>query len=487
MNPDVQISEIIIGLVAPAGVDLREPESIISHYLADAAYDVHVTRMSTLIERVEELDIELLQSPYADRLRTYMDGGTRARELANRGDVLALSAVVQIAGVRASSPDVVKRAYIIRSFKHPEEANTLRHIYGKGFFLIGVHAGESARLKYLTEKRAVPQEIAIEIIERDALEGPEYGQRVRDVFHLADAFVSMDEPDVQQQLERVMDILFGHPHRTPTRDEHAMYMAFGAALRSADLSRQVGAVIANKTGDILATGTNDVPCPGGGQYWGEDGAPMRDCERGHDSNQRERNRIVIEVMRSGSMTGDDDDLLTEGLAQLRATGLLDITEYGRAVHAEMAALMSCARTGASTLEATVYCTTFPCHNCAKHIITAGVSRVVYIEPYPKSKALDLHGDAICLRNGTIPNGKVIFEPFIGIAPRRFVDLFAVDLGNGTSIRRKDRHSGDAIGFARAAATPRNRLVPYSHLELEQAAAVLLENATGGRSDADKED
>lgn len=210
-----------------------------------------------------------------------------------------------------------------------------------------------------------------------------------------------------------------------------------------------------ESGDIIATGANDVPCPGGGQYWGEDPEPCRDCERGHDSNQHERNHII--------------------------------TEYGRAVHAEMSALMSCARIGASTRGATIYCTTFPCHNCAKHIIAAGIARVVYIEPYPKSKALVLHDDAIGTRNGTLPDRKVLFEPFIGVAPRRFVDLFAMDLGNGESIPRKDRQSGRIVEFVRNGAKPRDCLVPYSHLELEEAAAVDLEIATGGTGHAREED
>ncbi len=35
------------------------------------------------------------------------------------------------------------------------------------------------------------------------------------------------------------------------------------------------------------------------------------------------------------------------------------------VHAEMEALMSCARKGVSPLGGTLYCTTFPYHNCAQ--------------------------------------------------------------------------------------------------------------------------
>ena len=47
-----------------------------------------------------------------------------------------------------------------------------------------------------------------------------------------------------------------------------MFMAFASALRSADLSRQIGAVIAHDN-EIIATGANDCPKSGGGLYWPE--------------------------------------------------------------------------------------------------------------------------------------------------------------------------------------------------------------------------
>ena len=84
----------------------------------------------------------------------------------------------------------------------------------------------------------------------------------------------------------------------------------------------------------------------------------------------------------------------EIISILKDSGLFDITEYGRAVHAEMEALLTCARAGISPRGGTIYSTTFPCHNCAKHIVTSGIERVVFVEPYPKSKALELHDDSI---------------------------------------------------------------------------------------------
>ena len=63
-------------------------------------------------------------------------------------------------------------------------------------------------------------------------------------------------------MERFLDILFADPYRTPLFDEYAMFMAFAAATRSADLSRQIGAVIA-KDDVILASGANECPRAGG--------------------------------------------------------------------------------------------------------------------------------------------------------------------------------------------------------------------------------
>jgi hypothetical protein len=76
----------------------------------------------------------------------------------------------------------------------------------------------------------------------------------------------------------------------------------------------------------------------------------------------------------------------------------------------------------------LFVTTFPCHYCARHLVTAGVDEVQYIEPYPKSQALDLHDDAIQITTtGWQPPSqggkKVLFRPFSGVAPRLFGRAF----------------------------------------------------------------
>lgn len=70
----------------------------------------------------------------------------------------------------------------------------------------------------------------------------------------------------------------------------------------------------------------------------------------------------------------------------------------------------------------LYTTTFPCHNCARHIVAAGVETVFYVEPYSKSLALDLHSDAITLKDDVA--GKVRFLQYEGFAPRTSLRLFS---------------------------------------------------------------
>jgi dCMP deaminase len=52
------------------------------------------------------------------------------------------------------------------------------------------------------------------------------------------------------------------------------------------------------------------------------------------------------------------------------------------LHAESNAIMKVARSRASSIGGTMYCTLAPCIECSKLIIQAGIKRVVYSEVYP---------------------------------------------------------------------------------------------------------
>lgn len=64
-----------------------------------------------------------------------------------------------------------------------------------------------------------------------------------------------------------------------------------------------------------------------------------------------------------------------------------------AVHAEQNAIAQAARLGAVLEGATLYCTHQPCVICAKIIINAGITRIVYREGYPDKFSLELLDEA----------------------------------------------------------------------------------------------
>ena len=59
------------------------------------------------------------------------------------------------------------------------------------------------------------------------------------------------------------------------------------------------------------------------------------------------------------------------------------------LHAEANAITKVAKSGNSSLGATLYVTASPCMECAKLIIQSGISRVVYSEEYRITDGVDL--------------------------------------------------------------------------------------------------
>lgn len=53
----------------------------------------------------------------------------------------------------------------------------------------------------------------------------------------------------------------------------------------------------------------------------------------------------------------------------------------RTIHAEVNAVLQCAKYGIATQGSEVYVTHFPCLNCTKTLIQAGIKRINYIEDY----------------------------------------------------------------------------------------------------------
>lgn len=136
----------------------------------------------------------------------------------------------------------------------------------------------------------------------------------------------------------------------PTWDEYFMEIANLVKTRSTCLRRQVGAVIV-KDKKILSTGYNGAP---------------RGCAH----------CIDIGCLREklGIPSGERHELC-------------------RALHAEQNAIAQAAEHGTSVKDATIYVTAQPCSLCAKILINAGITDIIYQGDYPDTLSLELLKEA----------------------------------------------------------------------------------------------
>lgn len=441
-----QTEELIIAVCGSLGSGPSTVAEKIKGCLTSYGYNTQYLKISDLIKKYASLvekEIDGTQKK-ADEISLLQDTGNALREKYGN-DILAQMVISEISIKRfeQSSIDVgeggedPKResrrfATIIDSLKHPAEVKLLRSVYGNMFYLLGVLCPEQLRKERLKDKGLSPEE-AVRLMERDKSEKEGFGQKLLNTIQDADFFIRNTVVNVnylEPCIERYIKLILGTLNITPTIHEYAMCCAESASLRSGCLSRQVGAAIINTNKELIATGCNDVPKYEGGLYSTEDGSGDGRCmtKYGNKCKNQEYREEIIGELKDIIKSYDLDSLIHEKLSEeiSKNEKLNNLLEFSRSVHAEMDAIISIARRGGVSLkDATLYCTTFPCHNCARHIIAAGITQVYYIEPYEKSLALDLHSDAIVFEpSSTGTNGKkVIFSPFEGVAPKQYKNLF----------------------------------------------------------------
>lgn len=369
-----------------------------------------------------------------------------------------------------------RSAFIIRQIKRPEEVALLRKVYGAQFMLISAYGSESNRAKILRDKIKQSDSggisevrqgyLAAQLIEQDMSEDQDsFGQHTRETFHKADVVIDGINKDVMRNnIERFIHAVFGLNEIAPTKSEFGMHAAYGASLRSSDLSRQVGAAVLTDAGELVAQGCNEVPKAFGGTYWDGEKPDFRDIKIGRDSNDilkvdvltdlveimKKHGILAEKIAKAGSPNQIVQFLLGRGQSSeefegvrgaLKNSKVMDLTEYGRVVHAEMNSICDAARTGVALKSTRLFTTTFPCHNCTKHILAAGIREVVFLEPYPKSKAKELHDNEIEIEGSS--SERVNFIPFLGITPALYQSVFQKSKRKRDGIAVRWQHGGPA--------------------------------------------
>ena len=484
-----ETNEIVVAFVGPVGSGVSKTSEMVSSILADTfKYEIEPIKVSDLIKSAANL-VGITPDENAsekERVRTLQEAGTLLREKFGTNylsekciDHIATHRVdhggyTEIDGTLVAEPR--RQAYLIDSVKHPSEIALLKDVYGGVLWVFGIFAPVDVRKARLNEKGVSASDIDI-IFEVDEDEDVDHGQKVRDTIQLADFFIRNDGDNTENlkaAIDRYLRIIFGTEIITPTRDETAMYNAAAAAAGSACLSRQVGAAIYSVDGELIGKGRNDVPKAHGGLYTYEDGVGDNRCYKWHTKkchNDDRKEKLYEKIFKSLTSFNllKTKKNYKDVREALKATDVKNLIEYSRAVHAEMDAIISVAR-GSKTgiVGGTMYCTTFPCHSCARHIVASGISRTVYIEPYPKSLALTLHNDAISTKDRE--EDKVAFVQYEGVAPKNMLRLFEY---------RKDRKK-DGMGVTNdpASASPISRSPLDGYYRREQIVVRNLHEAEG---------
>ncbi|WP_431287771.1 hypothetical protein [Roseateles chitinivorans] len=355
-----QSNEIVVAFAGPIGCGLDEVVEATRQSLLGLGYEVELIKLSEFLERFRPLDGSCPGDPATaedsesrNRYRYLQEVARQLRSSTGDLHILAEYAVQSIfvrrqARDRAqaashSGSSVPKRvAYLLDQLKRPEEVELLRALYRNLFFLIGVTRPYAQRLRHLTtlQIRAPDAEA---LMDTDRHEDSEWGQRLDKALHLADLFVR-NEPDVDPLtiVDRFVRLVHGDRNESPTPDEAGMHAAHAASLRSTCLSRQVGAAIANKHGEVIATGCNDVPAAHGGLY--STASPV-DHRCVHLKGQRCFNDLhkrklqtqigeVLDVVLENSDIHLPREVRHQALEAIyRDTRIGSLIEFSRAVHA----------------------------------------------------------------------------------------------------------------------------------------------------------
>lgn len=269
---------------------------------------------------------------------------------------------------------------VIKSIRNDHEAIFLKNRI-KNFFLINIDAPTEIRLRRLISQDVYKDEDDFyRDDERDTGEDqPAFGQHVRKCVDQADIVINNDssKKEFYEKIDKCIYLIENPKEEPPTQMELNMAHAYRCSLNSTCLNRKVGAVIVNGN-QIIASGYNDTPhnvksCRFLQYCFRKD--YLKCLKMACDENVS----IVKDVCSAGHVVDKEQkEVLKKHL------------DLCQAIHAEERAILQVAKLGGQSLKDSVlYSTTFPCLLCAKKIIEVGVKEVVYLDPYPYSRAYEI--------------------------------------------------------------------------------------------------
>jgi len=477
--------ELVIGIVAPIGT---KREYFIEKLRVEFEQLFYKVEVIDIVESFIEIHDEDNELPNSLKTFLKMQACSLVRNRVAKGYFAGLAIRVIRAkrnnsqGARANKecPGTNVTIYIIDQLKNKVESDVLSFVYGINFVQVSLFSNEIRRdmvlkekfkpdrpmgrgLKYVDVKRTysprkkIPKydsvkkildkyvvkvqgklerknlideyrneilpDVSHGLIEKDfketskAFEGEGSGQSVSTLFHKSHYFfnLDLDEEIFGKEVKKFVELTSGAYLDYPTQDEFGMSLAYQASVRSNFPGRRhVGASIISESGEVISVASIRAPSPSSNTTWSD----QLKVQDGYDhyKDRFEELRDFLEEENENRQDAKFQDIRKI---------LEDTLDFHPCTHAEVAAIIDAAKLGVSISGATLYTTTFPCHLCAKEIISANIKRVVYLEAYPKSKNKELYFDLIHIDRKNKSDLLLSFDFFMGVGPRRYLYVYSL--------------------------------------------------------------
>lgn len=413
----------------------------------------------------EELKKDGNNSPNVGELQTK---GDELREQFGPGCLIH----ALISAIENDEKKLLAENIIIDGIKNAGEIDLLRTF--PNFYLFSIHADREIRKNRVIPDRFKTNEEFLEADKRDEHdEKSPYGQQVKKCNYFSDIIIVNEKniPDASKTVKEdyvrdiyrdyiklIEDSVSGNhsPEIFPTINELCMTMAYSLSKMSSCVKRKVGAVIVDIAREpnpirqrdrastypyIVSSGYNEVPmgsqkcifhqeyqkcyrdylqekhaekikfCPNCGEMVKID-SQCKTCQTKFNTYLKFcpqcKKEIKGEVICPKCYTSIFEVYLPGGKES--PGKLLDMC---RSLHAEEVAILRLAKgTGITSENLVLYVTTQPCNLCANKIVSTGIKKVVFAEPYTIEEAADI-----------LKKGKVKLERFEGVKSTAYFKLY----------------------------------------------------------------
>ena len=409
-------SNLVIGLTGPFGSGCGTMRKVLT------GLKFRSFKISDDIRQEVRKTGELIKKGETNWREVLQDHGNKQRE---KNPAYWVEKVVE----RIDKAKIGDKDIVIDGFRNFQEVQEIRKIYPR-FFLVAICAGKDERWKRVKDDYSGNQSEFERDDRRDRSEDLNWGQSVQKCVDDADYVYFNNEHLVicqqngesphsvkikrtlNEQAKDFVPLMRGTKKpRLPRPEEIQIAAAYAQSNSSTCEKRHVGAVITRKHNEQefpISMGFNENP-PGvntcskeGACYKDEDMiAKLGALKKIYCVKCGTEHRTIKEPWKCSNCGAS----FKEWLYRTRNM------ELCTAIHAEERAILSLS--GRSTQGGTLYVTTFPCFQCARMIIDAGIKKVVFVEAYPMPETTRFLEEA----------AKIKVEPFSGFTARAFFRVF----------------------------------------------------------------